>query len=273
MLLDVYRQQRQWHAKYHQRRAFNQSSVTDYVAYKAGTTSAVAVDGSGSTWNAAGSTLDVGWLGTGTLNISGGGAVTATSVSVNSTSLLSIDVGRGSYLTVGGTGLTNNGTVRVVAGASPADGNTYTPITAGTWAGTTGTVQALGGTWDSVGHVFTVSSVTSGADGSPVSLDPGVHTRMLITNSAGASLVASFLSAASTGTSIGLTASTVGGLNLTNLQTVMTNASAIGSVQSAWTLVTSAGSAFTKGASPAYLSLSAACYPGTRACGSPTTAA
>ncbi len=113
----------------------------------------VTVDGPGSKWTST-SNLDVGYYGGGTLDISGGGAVTATSVGVNgmgsdSPSLLAIDVGRGSSLTVGsGSGtITNNRTVRFLAGASAAAGSIDSPIAAGTWNGNgNGVYQALGGT-------------------------------------------------------------------------------------------------------------------------------
>ncbi len=87
---------------------------------------------------------------------------------VNATSQLSIDVGRGSSLTVGGGSgtLTNNNIVQVVAGASPADNSTYNPISAA-WAGS-GTVQPVGGTWSSGTNQFTVSAASSGTPGTPL---------------------------------------------------------------------------------------------------------
>ena len=78
--------------------------------------SAVTVDGSGSTWTNSGG-LTVG--GSGVLSITGGGTVVAASIN---TSLLEIDVGRGSSLTVGGGNgtITNNGIIRILAGAGVA---------------------------------------------------------------------------------------------------------------------------------------------------------
>ena len=104
-------------------------------------TGVVLVDGSGSTWTndyligvGTGNPYNGGLQGHGTLNVRGGGAVTATDVSVNTTSLVSIDVGTGSSLAASGAlNGTGGGTVRVVAGASPTGGSTYTPITAATW--------------------------------------------------------------------------------------------------------------------------------------------
>ena len=68
--------------------------------------------------------FSVGNSGTGTLNITGGGGVSSASVSVmNNASLIALDIGKGSSLTVSSNGifgngtLTNNGTVRLLAGA------------------------------------------------------------------------------------------------------------------------------------------------------------
>ena len=118
------------------------------------------------------------------LSITGGGAATATSVSIYNTSLLAVDVGRGSSLAVaGGAGtITNSGTIRLLAGAGvPADSTKYSPISAGTWAGT-GTYQAIGGKWDGTAHTFTASSVTSGTSGSLVPIDRASVQRVLISD-------------------------------------------------------------------------------------------
>ena len=90
--------------------------------------------------------------------------------------------------------------MRVVAGASPTAGSTYTPITAA-WAGNrdlSGRRRDVGHVGSGSGtHVFTVSTASSGAAGSPVSIDPSVNQRMLITDAgSGTSLGASFLATA-----------------------------------------------------------------------------
>ncbi len=200
---------------------------------------AVMVDGAGSSWTDS-SSLTVGSSGTGTLSITGGGAVAAASVSANNKSLLAIDVGRDSLLTVGGgTGtLTNSGTVRILAGAGvPVDGVQYSPISAGSWGGT-GTYQAIGGTWSTSNHTFITSSVTAGTSGSPVALNLASLQRALIDDNApggtGWELGASFLAGTST-TNITFTATATGGTTLDILK------SAAGSDQSvldAWTFST-----------------------------------
>ena len=134
-----------------------------------GLTGAATVDGAGSQWNItnSGYTLAVGSSGKGTLSISDGGAVNIAAglpASVNGSSTLTVDVGKGSSLTVGGgTGtISNAGTIRLAAGAGAAIG-TYSPITAGTWTNT-GTIQALGGVLNS-NYSVTVNAATAGLTG------------------------------------------------------------------------------------------------------------
>ena len=47
------------------------------------------------------------------------------------------------------------------------------------WGGT-GSLQAIGGTWNSTSHVFTVSDVQSGTSGTPVALNLGSTQRGMI---------------------------------------------------------------------------------------------
>jgi T5SS/PEP-CTERM-associated repeat protein len=217
------------------------------IGVNTGSAGMVKVDGAGSAL--AGSwPVHVGYQGSGTLNVTGGGAVTATGVSIgNSQSLLAIDVGRGSSMNVGSGTVTNNGTVRVLAGAGVAAGNVYTPITAGTWSGT-GTYQAVGGTWDTGSQQFTVSTVQTGTSGTPVSIDLASTQRMLITDSStGWSVGASFL-AKSTSTPLNFTATAMGSGTLGSLQAILGPGQP---VLSAWDFLADAG--FTPG-DPAYLS-------------------
>ena len=209
------------------------------------------VVGAGSAWTNTGS-LTIGASGTGTLHVFGGGAITATSVSVNSSSLLAIDVGRDSSLTVNnGTGtLTNNGTVRILAGANVPANATFTPISAA-WSDTAGTYQALGGTWDTENHFFRASAVQPALAGSTVTVDLASIQRILATdNTTGWSLGASFL-AATTSTSVTFNATTISGDTLNLLKTKVDDDE---SIRSAWTCSTTN---YTVGTSkPVYLSLS-----------------
>ncbi len=154
-----------------------------------GSTGIAKIDGLGSAWTIADNLL-IGNYGSGTLSVSGGGSLTptnpggTTTVSISGTSLLSIDTGRGSSMAIaGGTGtFTNNGTIRILAGAgAPADGVQYSPILAGSWGGT-GTYQAIGGTWNSTSHKFTASSITLGTSGTPISLDLATVQRAIVTD-------------------------------------------------------------------------------------------
>jgi hypothetical protein len=184
--------------------------------------------------------------GQGTLNISGGGSVTATSVSINSQSLLAIDVDNGSQLTVNnGTGtITNNGTVRILAGTGAAANVPYTPISAGTWSGT-GIYQVIGGIWDSTAHTFTASAVQTGLSGTPITIDLKNIQRLLVTDGG---LGASF--APKKGHSLlNFTASAISGQPLTDLETILSsiNQTLLGD----WQMTVNGG--YTTG-QPAYLS-------------------
>jgi T5SS/PEP-CTERM-associated repeat protein len=228
------------------------SSEYGYVGNDGGAT--VAVTGTGSKWVNGGS-LSVGpdFYVYGppqtTINIAGGGSVTTGSLALGYGSLVSIDVGNGSLLAVGnGSGtLTNNGIVRVVAGAQVAAGGTYSPISAGTWTGT-GTYQAIGGTWNASNNQFTVSATQAGTAGTPVAIDLSQTQRVLVTDAAsGASIGASFLAATSP-TPITFTASLLGGPTLASLAGRFASPS---SVLSDWTCSATGYAA----GSPAYLSL------------------
>jgi T5SS/PEP-CTERM-associated repeat protein len=213
----------------------------------AGLTDDVArVDGTGSTLTASGSLL-VGRSCSGTANITGGGAVTATSASVYGQSFLAIDVGRGSSLAVGSTGITNNGTVRILAAAGVAAGSTHTPISAGKWTGS-GTYQAVGGTWNASTHQFTASDVQTGASGTPIAIDLGQKQRVLVSDSqTGRSIGASFL-AKPTSAPLTLLASVMDDDTLTTLENLLSPGQL---VLGDWSFTTAG--AYTPG-DPAYLS-------------------
>jgi T5SS/PEP-CTERM-associated repeat protein len=200
------------------------------IGYSPTSAGLVTVDGAGSAWNN-NTRLDIGDNsgnnGKGTLSITGGGAVTAAqSLRINSRSMLAIDVGRGSALSVysgNGAMFSNNGTVRILAGAGVAAGS-YVPIslvTSGTWSGT-GIYQAIGGTWNTTDHTFTASAVKAGASGAAVTINLADEQRTLINDStthwaAGASFLASatpssfnFTATAVTGDALNLLKSKLG---------------------------------------------------------------
>ncbi len=189
--------------------------------------------------------LAVGSSGTAKLGVSQGGAITtAANVSINSSSLLTADVGTGSSLSVvGGTGsLTNDGMIRLVAGAGAANG-THAPISAGTWAGT-GTVQALGGVWDSTAHTVTVSDAAAATAGTPITIDLASTQRVLVTDG-GKSVGASFQAASG---SLTFGASAIFGSELASLQSLLDPGE---SVLSSWNFSLTG---YTAG-DPVYLSL------------------
>jgi T5SS/PEP-CTERM-associated repeat protein len=174
------------------------SNSTAYLGYDAGSTGTVIVDGTGSTWTTNGS-LYVGYTGTGTrtgkLSISDGATVQPNGITINAVSTLTADIGKGSALMVRSTGtgtITNNGTIRLVAGAA-ADNGTYKPISAGTWAGT-GAIQALGGIWNSTNHTVTVSDADLALAGRAKTIDTSITQRLLIVDPATAQVAgASFM--------------------------------------------------------------------------------
>ena len=186
----------------------------------------------------------------GTLNILGGGEVAASSVTINFTSLLAIDVGTGSKLTITPSynSIANNGKVRILAGANTVENDIHAPISAIWGAYSTGTVQAVGGTWNTTTHEFTVSGVQPGDSGVPVSVDLLSTQRLLIDDSnTGWTLGASFAASASSKT-LTLTATAIGGGTLTALENL---AGPGQTVLGGWSL--SAASGYAAG-DPAYLS-------------------
>jgi len=190
-----------------------------WLGYRTGSTGTATVAGAGSKWINS-RTLYVGGDGAGKLFITDGGQVSATIAWINNRSLLTIDVGRGSMLSVGGgTGpITNNGKVRILAGAEVPPGSQHTPILAGAWSGS-GSYQAVGGTWDSVSRVFTASAVQSGSSGTPLALDLGQVQRALIDDPAtGWAVGCSFLHKAG---QVELTATAISGPVLSGLEALL----------------------------------------------------
>jgi len=155
-------------------------SQSGYLAYWRETSGRATINGPGSKWTIA-QELQVGRLDTARLAILGGGKVTAASAGVNDLSCLMVDVGPGSLLDVGsGSGtLSNDGTVRILAGLGAQGGSVHQPIRAGAWMGT-GTYQAIGGTWDAERHEFTVSPYQPAPSWTHVDLDLSQCQRVLI---------------------------------------------------------------------------------------------
>ncbi len=224
------------------------SNSHGYIGTYSASTSGVTVDGAGSAWNSSGG-LYVGNSGSATLHVTGGGDVSAESVSINNESLLAIDVGNGSLLQIDGGSrtITNDGKVRILAGARATAGNVYEPIAATTWHGS-GVYQAVGGTWDEADHQFTVSGVESGTSGSRVTIDRSQTQRLLIDDGqTDWSVGVSFL-AADSASDLHLTATAVSGSTLADLESLL---DAGDSVLGGWLLTVDG--AYAEG-DPAYLS-------------------
>ncbi|MBN1588046.1 MAG: hypothetical protein JW888_00860 [Pirellulales bacterium] len=224
------------------------SDTAGRIGYYATATGTATVAGSGSTWTNSTSLL-VGDKGNGKLGIADGGSVSAPSVSINSQSLLAIEVNDGSLLNIaGGSGtIANDGTVRIIAGAVPAPGAVCTPILAGTCGGA-GTYHALGGTWNAVSHEFTTSPVIQTASGIPLGFDLATIQRVRGADTAtGWTVGVSFLTPEGSAM-LNFTATAAGGEVLADLQDRMDPGE---TVLGAWEFAATGG--YTPG-DPAYLS-------------------
>ena len=183
----------------------------------------VIVNGAGSTWKQTGTITFEGDDGSGSLSISSGGAVSANSVTIVSGTILTVDAGYKSTLTVGsGSGtLTNNGgTLRLVAGAAVAAG-AYTPIYAGE-LDNNGTFQVIGGgTYNWAKGNLVVNPAATAAAGTAATIDLSQTQRILFTDAAtGESAGASFM-ATTTSTPLTFTASTMSGAELAPLEATL----------------------------------------------------
>jgi large repetitive protein len=215
----------------------------------------VQVDGQNSQWNNS-DMLNLGsmaplFAGSATLNITGGGTVKANGIQLGSkNTLLGIDVGNGSRLVLSnGTGqIYTRGTVRIFAGASPSANAVYTPIVASTFTAQGGVYQAVGGTWNTTKHEFTVSGVQTGNSGLPLTIDRLSVERMLI--DVPASTWELGVSVAATGVSspLTLTATAVSGEPLDALQALLSPGN---SILGGWNLTADSGYA---AGDPLYLS-------------------
>ena len=218
-----------------------------------GSTGTVTVEGAGSTFTNSGEIYlgaisYVGGPGAGSLNVRGGGTVSAAGLSIGTGSLVTIDVGRGSSLNVGGEGSNTLGALRVLAAAGVTAGAVYSPISREIWS-IDAAYQAVGGTWNATNYQFTVSATQPGSAGTPVSIDLSQEQRVLVSDIAsGESIGASFL-AATTPTPITFTASLVSGATLTSLTGLLGSGE---SVASAWAC---SATGYASG-NPAYLSFS-----------------
>jgi T5SS/PEP-CTERM-associated repeat protein len=228
------------------------SSSGGMLGFSAGVTGTATVVGAGSAWTS-NRTIYIGASGSGRLAIREGGTVTASAVSVNSQSLLTLDVGHGSSLGVGaGTGtITNAGKIRFLTGLQPTAGGQFSPIAAATWSGT-GIYQAVGGTWNTTTHVFTVSDTLPGVSGTPIAVDLSQQQRVLVQeNAINRAIGASFLSKTGTGSTLNFTAATLTDADLPSLQALLQPGE---SVLNAWNL--SADGTGYVATDPIYLSLS-----------------
>ncbi|MBN1911791.1 MAG: PEP-CTERM sorting domain-containing protein [Pirellulales bacterium] len=188
------------------------------IGHWSGSTGTVIVNGVGSTWTNS-KELYVGNQGTGRLSITSGGQVVAEDASINSQSLMAIEVSEGSQLILdsGSRMLTNDGTVRIIAGIHPVVGATYSPIAAGNWSGS-GTYEALGGTWNDTTHEFTASPVIQAASGMRLQFNQETIQRLQVNDTATGWTVGTSLLATDGPSVIDFTATAIGGDTLSDLE-------------------------------------------------------
>jgi len=211
--------------------------------------SQITVNGQGSNLAINGG-LVLGRYGTGLLTIANGGTVNVNTLSINNAnSHLYMDVGTGSSLTVSGTFYNGSGTT-LAAGAGAASG-TYTPITAGGWTGG-GSLQALGGVWNSANHTVTVNNAITTTAGTTASMDLYTNQRGLVTDPSTGKSVGLGFQASATSNPITFSATAIGGSELSSLQTLIGTGK---SVLSGWSFTTT-GTTISS-TNPVYLSLTA----------------
>ncbi len=241
----------------------NESTRIGYLAAGMGYLTAdsigkVLVNGEGSTL--ASRYLFVGNAGTAFLSIANGGLASATdNLVINSRSKVTIDVGHGSALRSGteenyhNYGIKNDGVIRLVAGAGVPPGS-YTPLLCWGLTGR-GSVQALGGQWDSTALTMTVGDAINeqGDGGASAVLDLAVNQQIMITDSLSGKSVKASLSGAGSSTNITFTATVVTGNDLSSLESLVSGTGQ--EILSAWDLFIDGYTVSED--SPVYLSLPA----------------
>lgn len=176
------------------------SSYTSYLGHYNGSGS-VTVTGAGSQWTntgymyLAGSSVPQG-VGTGTLNIEKGGMVTTYGLNVWEGGKIALEVYGNDMLKVEDY-LNNDGQIRLTAAPNLAAG-AYIPIEAGAWSGS-GSLETIGGTWNSLTHEFTVSAAQETSSGSQATVDLATTQKLQIASPQGMVLAAFNPDAQSTG--------------------------------------------------------------------------
>jgi T5SS/PEP-CTERM-associated repeat protein len=259
-----------------------------YVANNTGATGTLSIDGSNSTWTANGY-IYVGSSGSGRLNISNSGTATQNGSQYAYLGYLAgsagaVSVSSGGKLTTGAiTYLANNatstgtvsvdgansvwtspnaiyvgnkgtGTLSITNGGSVSAASTiYLGNNSGSYGFATvdgaGTVQALGGQWDSTAHTVTVSDAATAASGEVKTIDLSTTQRLLITDAPTGKSVAAAFQGMSSATNLTFSAMPSSGGDAGLLTSLLAPGEGI---LSGWAFAPGAG--YTTG-SPVYLSL------------------
>lgn len=219
-----------------------------YVGYYGN--GAVTINGVGSTWEVSGGGANIGMYSgdSGILTIANGGSVAVwnSDINISTGGIVALDVGHNSSLTAHWN-LTNNGTIRLAAGAGLATGSIYNPISvAGSWTGT-GSIKTLGGSWDTASRTFTVSAAATGHTGEGVTIDTASVQRVLITDTASHKSVGASFDATTTSSELTFTANALSSAESASLAAQ----DGVGTILSGWTFT---ASGYTSG-DPVYLSL------------------
>jgi T5SS/PEP-CTERM-associated repeat protein len=197
----------------------NSEARIGYMDYSSGV---VNVNGTGSKWINNG-LLSIGGVRTDAiLRIMAGGLVTAKDAAIDRHSLLAIHLSGGSRLNLdGGNGtISNRGLIRLIAGAEPAAGETFSPIAAKTWNGS-GRYQSLGGTWNAQTHKFTASAVQTAASGKAVTIDLAKKQRIRVHDDETGWTVGTSFVASKSANPITFKATAIEGSTLTGLENLL----------------------------------------------------
>lgn len=178
------------------------SAFMSTIGFANGSRGTATVEGAGSLWESdsamilGGTSLTNETTGVGTLNIQNAGKVVLwDTLKIWNGSAVLLEVSNNDMLQIHGSGglgsgnVNNDGLIRLTAAPNLTAG-IYTPILAGgTWSGS-GTLEAIGGTWNSLTREFTVAAVQAASSGSEATVDLSNTQRLQITGTEGMVLVA-----------------------------------------------------------------------------------
>jgi hypothetical protein len=116
----------------------------------------------------------------------------------------------------GGKGtISNQGLVRIIAGANAEANSVSKPIRAANWTGD-GTFEAIGGSWNLARHAFSVSEVAKGVSGTTLNIDRRTTQRIAIADPETQQSFAASFSSSLTSKPMAITAKAIRGMKETH---------------------------------------------------------